>query len=313
MARFVEEIRTVGSLEHPNIVPIHDVGQDPDGAYYFIMKYVEGETLESIIERLAAGDAEAHARYPFDVRARIFLEILRAVQFAHARGFVHRDLKPANVMVGPYGEVMVMDWGLARRLCDGPEQPCNPGQLADADGSGYDHRRLFATRHGTLLGTPAYMSPEQAAGRNDEVDQRSDIYALGVIFHEFLTLRHYLADRDTLQAMLFGVTSHDAPLAVLEQNPHQPPVPMELRHFCRHAMAKNPAERYASVELMMLDLQLRLSGHFAVECPCTFTKRALTRTVHAFDRAPVLGMSVAIVLLMLVLGSLAFSLYTLAS
>jgi serine/threonine protein kinase len=113
LARFVDEIRTVGRLEHPNIVPIHDVGVDELGRYFFVMKYVEGETLESIIEKLRAGNPEYLARYSTEVRIEIFLGLLHALQYAHAQGVVHRDIKPANVMVGRFGEVVLMDWVIA--------------------------------------------------------------------------------------------------------------------------------------------------------------------------------------------------------
>jgi eukaryotic-like serine/threonine-protein kinase len=117
LVRFVDEIRTIGSMEHPNIVPIHDVGVDDEGQYFFVMKYVQGETLETIVEKLAQGDPLYHARFGFERRAEIFLAICEAISYAHARGVVHRDIKPANVMVGPHGEVTVM------RLGSGAEDP----------------------------------------------------------------------------------------------------------------------------------------------------------------------------------------------
>ena len=136
--RFAEEIRTVGQLEHPNIVPVHDVGVDSAGRYYFVMKHLRGETLESIIARLKAGDAAAHARFTMEVRIQIFLSVLNAMAYAHQQGFIHRDLKPANIMVGPYGEVTVMDWGLAKRIRGAeqtPELPMTRVQLTTAAGA----------------------------------------------------------------------------------------------------------------------------------------------------------------------------------
>ena len=109
LARFVDEIRTVGRLEHPNIVPIHDVGIDDLGRYFFVMKYVEGDTLESVIEKLAARDPVTLARYSFEQRIELFLGVLHALEYAHEHGVVHRDIKPANVMIGRYGEVVLMD------------------------------------------------------------------------------------------------------------------------------------------------------------------------------------------------------------
>jgi serine/threonine-protein kinase len=116
LARFVDEIRTVGRLEHPNIMPIHDVGVDEQGQYYFVMKYLDGETLENIIEKLRDGDPVYLRRYPFERRVELFVGILEAIAYAHGHHIIHRDIKPANIMVGPYGEVMVMDWGLAKPI-----------------------------------------------------------------------------------------------------------------------------------------------------------------------------------------------------
>ncbi len=127
LLRFVEEIRTVGQLDHPNIVPVHDVGIDHLGRYYFVMKHLQGDTLESIIEKLRQGDRAAHAHYTFPMRVQLFIGVLNALAYAHRKGFIHRDLKPANIMVGPYGEVTVMDWGLARRIDTSGDTAQAPG------------------------------------------------------------------------------------------------------------------------------------------------------------------------------------------
>lgn len=178
LVRFIDEVRVVGELEHPNIVPIHDVGVDAKGDYFFVMKYVPGETLETVIEKLAAGDPEYHAKFPFERRVAIFEALLEAVRYTHVNGIVHRDIKPTNVMVGPYGEVMLMDFGIARRL----RQPWTE-QGPAGSGEAPSGKALFSTRVGSLLGTPGYMSPEQARG--EPVGERSDIYSLCVLFHEF--------------------------------------------------------------------------------------------------------------------------------
>jgi serine/threonine protein kinase len=115
LARFAGEVQIVGQLEHPGIVPVHDVGLDERG-YFFVMKFVEGETLERLIERLRSGDPSALAIYSHEARAQLFLQLCQALQYAHNKGLIHRDIKPANVMIGPYGEVMLMDWGLAKRI-----------------------------------------------------------------------------------------------------------------------------------------------------------------------------------------------------
>ena len=137
IARFIEEIRTIGQLEHPNIVPIHDVGVDEQGQLFFVMKHIDGETLESILEKLAAGDPQTCARYTLDVRIEIFMGLLHALQAAHEKGIVHRDIKPANIMIGRFGEVVLMDWGIAKLM---PQS----GLQADS---------LVATQQGQLVGT----------------------------------------------------------------------------------------------------------------------------------------------------------------
>jgi serine/threonine-protein kinase len=116
LLRFADEVRAVGQLEHPNIVPVHDVGLDEQGQHYLVMKFVQGETIESIIEKLHAGDPATVARFSHEHRARVFLAVLQAIGYAHGRGIIHRDIKPANIRVGPHGEVTVMDWGLAKTV-----------------------------------------------------------------------------------------------------------------------------------------------------------------------------------------------------
>ncbi len=289
VARFVEEIRVLGALDHPNIVPIHDVGIDPDGRYYYVMKYVEGETLEHIVDKLMEGDREYHARYTVERRVEIFRQVLRGVQYAHARGVIHRDIKPANVMVGRYGEVLVMDWGLARRIhADEAKFPVTDTAKTLTDRRANDGPReaRMRTVAGSLLGTPAYMSPEQARGDNEGLDERSDIYSLCVMLHELLTLEHYLAKKDSVTACVAGVMSEPVPFASSIESKHQPSVPADLGHFIRHGVSKDPTQRYRSVTEMIDRLQNIEEGHCPVECPATFMKRMGTETSHVIDHRP---------------------------
>ena len=160
--RLAREARILARLEHPGIVPVHDVGRLDDGRLYCVMKLVRGDRLDA----WAADHGEVHTR------VEVFLRVCEAVAFAHARGIVHRDLKPANIMVGGFGEVLVLDWGVARLHGD-----------ADAGVDVLSARRE-ETAHGTILGTPDYMAPEQARGDVDAVDERADVYALGVMLGE---------------------------------------------------------------------------------------------------------------------------------
>jgi len=302
LARFAEEVRTVGKLEHPNIVPIHDVGLDEEGRYFFVMKYVEGETLETVIERLAAGDREAHERFDFDARVHVFLGLLRALAHAHERGFLHRDLKPANVMIGRLGEVVLMDWGIAKPI-GGAELP--------ADDDAYQ-RRLVHTQHGAIVGTPSYMSPEQARGAPD-LDVRSDLYAACVVFHELMTLRHYLADRpQNVPGQLSGAM--EAPLPPVTDMPawthaSQGPLPIEYVHFLRRGMQKDRDARWGSAEEMIHELEAALAGRVRVQCPMSLTKRVTREAGRFVDRHPRL----ATTLLFATPLTLAATLLTLAS
>src|SRR5262245_38500012 len=205
-ARFLDEARITGQLQHPGIPPIHHVGTLPDGRPFLAMKLIKGQTLDSLLNEQAAPAArQGGFLSPFEQavhasldrleehlrRGRllaIFEQVCQAVGYAHARDVIHRDLKPANVMVGAFGEVQVMDWGLAKILGESQPQEVRP----DAATIGTEIRSLRdgeATQAGSLLGTPAYMPPEQAIGAVDQIDKRSDVFGLGGILAAVLTSR----------------------------------------------------------------------------------------------------------------------------
>ena len=308
LARFVDEIRIVGSLEHPNIVPIHDVGVDENSRYYFVMKHVEGETLEDIIAKLDAGDPAYLEKYTFTARVEIFVALLRAIQFAHAQGYVHRDIKPANVMVGRFGEVMLMDWGVAKR-CKTPEEVDAPAAPHE-DMTKSVRERLFTTRRGAIVGTPAYMSPEQARGEVEKIDERSDIYCATVLFHELMTLRHYLSEQTNLAELLKAIQDQPPPAAhKVLSHAMQGSTPAEYMHFAHHGLQKDPAARFQTVGEMIELLQATLDGKVKVQCPVTFTKR-FTREMGRFvDRNPRVGMSMFFGGSLALLALLAFSIF----
>jgi eukaryotic-like serine/threonine-protein kinase len=284
LARFVDEIRTVGRLEHPNIVPIHDVGIDEAGRYFFVMKYVEGETLETIIGKLAAGDPEYRRAYTFERRVEIVIDVLQALSYAHQNGVVHRDIKPANVMVGRYGEVMLMDWGIAKPITE----PRDLARGPDATLGDETHRgKRYMTHVGSLVGTPAYMSPEQARGDVDRLDAQSDLYSVSVMLHEFVTLRHYLDHEATTEGLLQAVLVEEPELSrLLAPHPAQRAHPRELVHIAHHGLAKDPAKRHASAARMIELLQDSLSGRIHVQCSTTMTKRMLREAARAVDKRP---------------------------
>lgn len=190
--RFLVEARIGGQLQHPGIVPVHEIGLLADERPYFAMKLVRGQTLA---DRLAARDDPTEDRQRF---LAIFSQVCQTVAYAHTRGVIHRDLKPLNIMVGAFGEVQVMDWGFAKVLRDGAEDPAASGEGSDRVQLLPDLPREASLASspgspeslpGSLLGTPAYMPPEQARGELDELDERSDVFGLGAILAEILTGR----------------------------------------------------------------------------------------------------------------------------
>jgi len=187
--RLLREARVLARLEHPGIVPVHDVGTLGDGRIYYTMKYVAGVRLD----RLDAGMGLAE-------RLRLFLRIVEAVSFAHSHGILHRDLKPANVMVGHFGEVLVLDWGLAKLTgaSAAAESRASPAAFPDPSRTG----------HGAVLGTPGYMPPEQASGASESVDVRADVYALGAILRELIVVPGTQTP-PALQAIVRRATSPD--------------------------------------------------------------------------------------------------------
>lgn len=185
--RFVREAQVLAQLAHPNIVPIHDLVWEEDMPQFYTMKLVEGRTLQEILDGLRHGEKELLEAYPLDHLLTIFLKVCDAIGFAHSQGVIHRDLKPDNIMVGEFGEVLVMDWGLAGLMDEGEE-----GRITNPEEGPTTVKPTGAvdlTLDGAVLGTPRYMSPEQAEGRLSEVGPASDIFSLGGILYAILTLR----------------------------------------------------------------------------------------------------------------------------
>jgi hypothetical protein len=257
-----------GQLEHPNIVPVHELGVDAEGRLYFTMKLVHGRSLRAVLDELR--ETPQKTSWTLGRLLNVLVNICHALAYAHARGVVHRDLKPANVMIGDFGEVYVMDWGLAKLVptLAHADQPLAADGVADSSLSDSSRSGVVTDRtpdvaltlEGSVVGTPVYMSPEQAAGA--AIDQRSDIYALGAMLYELLTLCPPISREGDYVAVLKRVVRGEIvpPERCPRLHARQPPVPRELSAIAMKALALRPADRYPTVEALRRDIELYLEG-----------------------------------------------------
>jgi serine/threonine-protein kinase len=271
-SRFVLEAEITGALEHPGIVPVYGLGTYPDGRPYYAMRFIRGESLQEAIKLFH--EAERPGRDPGE-RAlalhgllRRFVDVCQAIAYAHSRGVIHRDLKPGNVMLGQYGETLVVDWGLAKPLgatglpeylplsVEGPVRPASHGESAPT----------FA---GMAVGTPQYMSPEQAAGRIDELGPASDVYSLGATLYSALVGKPPLDGAD-ISEMLILVQQGKVPSA-REVNSAVPPA---LSAVCQKAMALLPENRYPTAKALAEDVERWLADEPTTAWPEPWHVRA---------------------------------------
>ncbi len=266
-ARFVREARVQGQLEHPGIVPVHELGLR-DGRLFFTMKRVRGVTLGEVLRRLGEGDAETRARFPRFKLLAVAAALARTLDFAHARGVVHRDLKPGNVMLGDYGEVYLLDWGLAK-----------VGAAEDARGSQEIVTQPDATLAGAVMGTPGYMAPEQAAGQ--AATSASDVWALGAVLFELLTLAPLLEGRSALE-LLAATQTFKA--RALRDEPSTADVAPELDALLARALSPAPGARPTARQFAE-GLDDVLSGQRDVELREGLAARHAQRARAAADRA----------------------------
>lgn len=296
LLRLVQEARVLGQLEHPNIVPIHDLDVREDGELFYTMKFVRGVTLHQVLAKIKAGDAPTVAKYPLAQLLTIFQKVCDAVSFAHSRGVLHRDLKPANIMLGDFGEVLVMDWGLAKILT--PEGP--PQNVLEAlhEAEAPASEAGFRTLEGRVMGTPNFMAPEQADGRIEEIDFRTDVFALGGILYHILTLSPPVSGASAAEVLEkikqgaipppstynqaaarkeAGREVSDTDRVALLHCPDRK-VPEALSAVAMKALAREPSQRYQTVAELQRDVAA-YQGGFATSAEEAGTWKLLTLAI----------------------------------
>jgi serine/threonine-protein kinase len=294
--RFLREAEITALLEHPGVVPVHGLVYDADGRPNYVMRFLSGESLQAALDRFHSGKFgpdDAARRLEFRRLLGAFVAVCHTVGYAHSRGVIHRDLKPANVMLGEFGEALVVDWGLAKRL-DRPSQPAaDAGEatpLPNPDGE--------KTEQGQVLGTPAYMSPEQAVGRWDAVGPASDIYGLGATLYHLLTGQPPV--RGPSRAEVLAQVRRGQLVRPRQANKH---VPAALEAVCLKAMALQPQDRYASAAALAADVE-----RFLADEPVVAYREPWGLRVRRWVRRHKLAVAAAAVALLGVLASLAVGL-----
>ena len=290
--RFENEVQITAQLEHPSIIPVYSFEPDDGGVPSYAMKLIRGRTLERWIEETKSATRSGQTLptgRDLASRLEVFRSICAAVQYAHTRGVIHRDLKPDNVMIGAFDEVVVMDWGVARKIGGAPESIDTLVRAEPED--------AVRTQLGVAIGTPTFMSPEQAQGRNDELDARSDQYALGLILFELVSLRRAITG-DTVASKLFRASKG-------EKDPLSPLDPAEriapgLAAVVQRATAIEPAARYADVAALSDDVRRYLRDEAVLARPDTAVEAIQRWVAHhrAFTVAGIFaGTSVLLALL----------------
>jgi len=258
-----EELRFSGRLDHQGIPTIYQVSTTEDGSPYIVMRLLEGQSLQSLIQKLRDGDPETHQRFNFHRRGDLILQLLRIVSVAHQRGVLHRDIKPDNIFVSPLGEVSLLDWGIASELDEVREGP------------------------NLVCGTPIYMAPEQARGEG--LSEATDLFAVGAVAYELLCLSHAAPYGSNVWELLNQIPQHKPPTLNFVYHPAQGHCPVEYTPVIMRSLNRQMAERYQSAEAFIKKLQCAQDGSFSAVCPTTLIKNRTLKALHLLDRYPRLG------------------------
>jgi serine/threonine-protein kinase len=297
-ARFVQEAEITGKLEHPGIVPVYGLGHYADGRPFYAMRFIQGDSLKEAIKRFHAEEALRHDHGARGLRLREllrrFTDVCNALAYAHSRGVLHRDLKPGNVMLGPFGETLVVDWGLAKPLGAasglGPSSDSleagGPIRLSALSGS------CDETMAGSAVGTPAYMSPEQAAGRLDLLGPGSDVYGLGAILYAILTGRAPVITEE--MAEILGRVQKGE---IAQPRSIDPSIPRALEAICLKAMSRDIPGRYVSARDLARDIDRWLADEpvSAWREPVVARTRRWMRRHRTLTTAATAGVLVALI------------------
>jgi serine/threonine protein kinase len=269
--RFIEEAQITSQLDHPSIVPIYELSQDAKGNPFYIMKLIKGRNLEELLTEIREGNKATIKQYSLTRLLTVFSKICDAIAFAASKNVVHRDIKPENIMIGQYGEVFLMDWGIAKVLNaeEIKQQPNNiPLPQFDPDFiktiSCDSSVNVSSTFHGQILGTPSFMAPEQVQSQHMSLTIRADIYALGGLLYNILTLCHPHEDNELEKLFRRKLTGQITPPHLrIKSAPHLPDksVPYSLSAVAMKALQVNPADRYASANELQTDVQHWIDGY----------------------------------------------------
>ena len=270
--RFLSEMQITAQLEHPNIVPVYALDLSVGGSLGYAMKLVHGRDLEAILkearEKVEKGEP-LDDEHTLEKRLEVFLKVCDALDYAHSKGIVHRDLKPANIMIGRHNEVYLMDWGIARPMGAGKEAVDAGFEVAEPHGRSTEG--VGRTVVGSVIGTPQYMSPEQASGKNPELDGRSDLYTMGLILQECMTLRDAVDGASMMALLTRAMQAKRNPLTI-GNGPGA--VPREIDAIIRKATRLEPKDRYPGIRAFADDVRRYLRGEAVSVLPEGGLRRA---------------------------------------